>query len=71
LSQLKIYRKKNNLQKPNLKHKCILQDSCKSRDVRRDLFYLSEEITALEIVSNLLTGITSRPDYIHFAKGAK
>ena len=30
-------------------HNCILQEFCKSRDVDIDLFYLSGEITALEI----------------------
>ena len=50
MSQLKIYTKRKiafNMQ--NLEHNFILQGSCKSLDVGRDLFYLSGEITALEI----------------------
>ena len=35
--------------KQKLEHTCILQESCKCRDVGRDLFCLSGEITVLEI----------------------
>ena len=50
MSQLKIYTKrKKAFKKQNLEHNCILQESDKSRDVGRDLFYWSGEITVLEI----------------------
>ena len=44
-----IYKKKIASKKQNLEHNCMLQESCKSRDVGRVLFYLSGGITALEI----------------------
>ena len=43
-----IYKKKIASKKQNLEHNCMLQESCKSRDVGRDLF-LSGEIIALQI----------------------
>ena len=53
-----IYKKKKASIKQNLElYNCILQESCKIRDVSRDLFYLSGEITALEI-AHLPCGIS-------------
>mgnify|MGYP000232923381 CR=1 FL=1 len=50
MSQLKIHTKRKiAFKKLNLEHNCILQESGKSRDVGRDLFYWSGEITVLEI----------------------
>ena len=51
ISQLKTYTKRRlSSKKPNLKHKCVLQESCQTvRRCSRDLFCLSREVTAQEI----------------------
>ena len=49
----------------NLEHKCILQESC--CDVGKDIFYVSGEITVLEIAhSSKILFILPEADLQHF-----